>query len=87
MSSNEESRNNDEKTVASKEEKSEDDDEHDNFAVAMAPSTKKAKMTRCVVPRKPRKVVKPDDNFDAFLAKTASLLGNRATLWPSDGPR
>jgi hypothetical protein len=86
-SSNDESRINDKKTVARGEEKSKDDDEHDNFAMAMAPPAKKAKTTRCVVPRKPRKVIESDDNFDAFLAKRASLLGNRATLWPSDGPR
>ncbi len=87
MSSNDKSRNKDKKTVASGEEKSKDDDEHDNFAMAMAPPAKKAKMTRRIVPQKPCKVVESNDNFDAFLAKTASLLGNCATLWLSDGPR
>jgi hypothetical protein len=86
-SSDDESRNNDEKTVASGKEKSKDNNEHDNFAMAMAPPAKKAKTTRRVVPRKLRKVTESNDNFDAFLAKTASLLGDRATLWPSDGPR
>jgi hypothetical protein len=76
MSSDDESCDNDEKIVASEEEKSEDDDEHDNFAVAMAPPAKKAKTTRHVVSQKPCKVVESVDNFDAFLAKTASLLGN-----------
>jgi hypothetical protein len=75
-SSDDESRINDEKMVASKEEKSEDEDE-DNFAMAMAPPAKKAKTTRCVVSQKPRKVVESDDDFDAFLAETASLLGDR----------
>jgi hypothetical protein len=69
MSSDDESRDNDKKTVASEEEKSEDDNKHDNFAVAMAPPAKKARMTRRVVFRKPRKVVESDDNFDAFLTR------------------
>ncbi len=84
-SSNDKSRNNDKKTAVRGEEKSKDVNEHDNFAMAMAPPTKKAKTTRRVVPQKPRKVVKSDDNFDAFLAKMASFLGNCVTLWPSDG--
>jgi hypothetical protein len=86
-SSDEESRNNDKKTVASGEEKRKDDNKHDNFAMVMAPPAKKAKTTRCVVPRKPRKVVESDDNLDAFFAETASLLSDRVTLWPSDGLR
>jgi hypothetical protein len=61
----------------SSDKESRDNDEHDNFAVAMVPPAKKAKTTRCVVSRKPRKVVKSDNDFDALLAKTASLLGNR----------
>ncbi len=76
-SSDNESRDNDKKMVVSKEEKSKDDKERDNFAAAMALPAKKAKTTRRVVSQKPRKVVKSNDNFDAFLAKTASLLGNR----------
>ncbi len=86
-SSDNESRNNDKKTVVSSKEKSKDDNEHDIFAMAMAPPAKKAKTTRRVVSQKPRKVDKSNDNFDAFLAKTVSLLGDHATLWPSDGPR
>ena len=63
-----------------------DDNEQENFAMAMALPAKKAKTTCRIIPQKPREVVESDDNFDAFLAKRASLLGNRATLWPSDGP-
>ena len=75
MSSDDKSRDNDKKMVMSKEEKSEDNNEHNNFAVAMAPPTKKAKTTRCLVFRKPRKVVESDNDFYAFPAKMASLLG------------
>jgi hypothetical protein len=75
-SSDDKSHDNGKKTVASEEEKSKEDNEHDNFAMAMAPPAKKAKTTRCVISRKPRKVVESGDDFDAFLAEMASLLGN-----------
>jgi hypothetical protein len=76
-SSDNKSCDNDKKTVAREEEKSKDNDEHDSFAVAMAPPAKKAKTTHRDVSRNPRKVVESNDDFDAFLAKMASLLGDR----------
>jgi hypothetical protein len=62
--------------VASADGKSKDNDK-DNFAVAMAPPSKKAKTTCCIVPRKARKVVKSNDKDTALFAKLERLLADK----------